>query len=282
MGAVGKKYLPLFSFRNMSNLLKHVLFLALEILKINAFFRLLNRGKVKVLMYHSISIPGQYFTNAVSPESFSRQISYLRRNFAMLRITQNGDFIGYDRNRVNILLTFDDGFIDNYNIAAKVLVKNDVYGIFFLIADCLSNGSPPWFINTSSNYKLCESHNTLNAQQAKELILMGHAVGSHSLSHLNFADLTLESGIHDALASKKQIESLLGFEITSFSFPWGKFIDGQPVILSRYFRRVFTTKHGFNSIGDNVFYRNEVAGFFHMCATASGALDFISFWKARK
>ena len=261
----------------MKLILKGIFFFCLEWSGVNAYFRYKNRGKIKTLMFHSISPPGLFFNNAVSADSFTRQMSYLSKKYSILQLSQNGQLSGYSTNKVNVLLTFDDGFVDNYLVAAPILNNFKITAVFFVIAECLADGSPPSFIKSRQIEQANpDVYKTLTIPQAHGLLAMGMSIGSHGSRHPDYSKIAHEMGIQDAVDSKSFIEAALGVPVESFSFPWGRFQDKQTEILKTAYRRVFTTEHGFNALDDEVFFRNEVANYPHLCCTASGALDFFS------
>ena len=262
----------------MKFIFKGIFFFCLEWLGVNAYFRYKNRGKIKTLMFHSISPRGPFFDNSVSPESFTRQLLHLSKKYSILKLSQDGQLSGYCADKVNVLLTFDDGFVDNYLVAAPILNRFKITAAFFVIAECLVEGSPPSFIKLRQIEQANpDSYKTLTILQAQGLLAMGMSIGSHGGRHPDYSKLTPEMGIQDAIDSKSFIEAALGVPVESFAFPWGRFQDKQTEIIETAFRRIFTTEHGFNtSIDDKVFSRNEVANYLHLCCAASGALDFFS------
>ncbi|OHB46090.1 MAG: hypothetical protein A2178_00595 [Planctomycetes bacterium GWC2_49_10] len=260
----------------MRGILKCALFIALEYIGINAFFRFCNRGKIKVLMYHSISPPGPFFNNAVPESSFIRQLNYLSKHYAILKLSQDGQFSGYAPKKVNVLLTFDDGFRDNYTTASLILSRLGLSGVFFVIAECLQNGSPPLFIKSRlGQLPETNAYRTLTSSEAQEMIRMGMTIGSHGQHHSDYTKVTFEDGMKDALDSKSHIEKEVGMPVELFAFPWGKYQERHLVELMSAYRRIFTTHHGFNSRDDFVFHRNEIANTPHLWCATSGALDFL-------
>ena len=59
--------------------LKTIYFLLCEIFGLNLILRFINKGKIKVLLYHSISDRTDLFDNAVSSFEFKRHIKYLKK-----------------------------------------------------------------------------------------------------------------------------------------------------------------------------------------------------------
>ncbi len=259
----------------MISIFKKIFFFLLEHLKVNALFRKINKGRIKVLMYHSISDTGLHFDNAVSEYDFIKQINYLYKHYSVLKISQQGHISGYDLNKVNILITFDDGFKDNYTIAAKILARYQISGIFFVIGECFQNGSTPSFIKSKiSQSEENKAYKTLTANDAIEMINMGMTIGSHGQTHIDYSRHSLKDACYDALIAKSCIETQLGVPVELFAFPWGNFHAEHLAPCKNYYKRIFTTHHGFNKIDDKVFYRNEIANTFHLFCAASGALDF--------
>ena len=262
----------------MNRYLKRLFYYCLELSGCNALFRRRNKGRLKTLMYHSISPDGaSFFPNANSATDFERQLRYLKRHYALVGLTQDGEITGCRADRVNVLLTFDDGFRDNHEVAFPLLARHGVKGCFFLIADCLEQGSVPGFAHKYiAKSGVTKPYSTLTAAQAREMGEHGMTLASHGKAHLDYSKATVGEGVQDASEAKLLLERLLECEIGCFAYPWGRRQPGQTEELQGCYRRIFSTEHGFNDPGERLLGRNEVSGFFHMCAASSGALDFFA------
>jgi len=259
----------------MKLFIKKFFLIALEILLVNKSFRHLNRGKIKVLLYHNLADSRQHFANAINKKSFRRQLEYLKNNYNIVRISQEGEWIGLSDDKVNILMTFDDGFINNYEVVLPILVEFGIHACFFLISDCIEEGNVPHFAQKSySDSNRSPEFRTVNRAQVKEMFEKGMTIGSHSSSHEDFSKLDLEKAWKEASQSKQEIESLLATKVECFAFPWGFYKEEQLARIKKLFRRVFIVEHGFNLKDDHVFHRNEVDGYYHMFGAASGSLDW--------
>ena len=226
-------------------------------------------------MYHSISRTGLYFNNSVSEADFISQVNYLSKYYSVLKVSQQGEFSGYDPKRVNVLLTFDDGFRDNYTVAAQLLVRAGLSGVFFVLSECLHNGDIPSFIKSRFGHlALNQAYNTFTTIEAREMIQIGMTIGSHGQSHIDYSKHPFKDCSQDALEAKRDIEDEICMPVALFAFPWGKFQESQLDEFKGLYRRIFTTQHGFNCLDDFVFYRNEIANTPHLWCAASGALDF--------
>lgn len=260
--------------------MKTLLFQALEFSGMNALFRRLNRGRIKVLLFHNVTPGGRDFDNALAPEEFEAQLRHLKRHYNVLGIDQSGDWRGYRPDRVNVLISFDDGFINNLQFALPILEREGVPAVFFLIADCVATGSPPPFAEKYGSGDR-QAYRTIDAQGARALLDAGMTIGSHSLAHRDFSQLSDAEAQADATAAREKLRALLDTDIGLFAFPWGKHRPGQEQQMAALYWRVFLTDHGFAWPDDVVIPRNEVAGSMQLRAAASGALDSLKgAWKA--
>jgi len=95
---------------------------------------------VPVLMYHHVSPSAGMITT--SPENFTRQIAGLAR--AGYHSLTAGQFAGFLRGepvpKKSILLTFDDGYLDNYVYAHPVLERYGMHALLFLITGLIGEG----------------------------------------------------------------------------------------------------------------------------------------------
>jgi peptidoglycan/xylan/chitin deacetylase (PgdA/CDA1 family) len=258
--------------------MKRLFFQICERSGLNALFRQLNRGQIKVLLYHSISAPGGVFGNAVAPSEFRQHLHHLKRHYNVVGLGEDGRFVGARPDRVNVLITFDDGFVDNLHTAGAILHEEGLPAAFFIIADCMQTGAPPGFILTrmEAGQVIPTEVRTLDVPGVQSLMDLGMAVGSHGLKHVNYGSVHQEEALADAIESRSMMQSALGCQIRAFAFPWGKHRPGQPELLLKHFDKVFMTSHGFNKLNDRVFHRNEVADLAQMRCATSGALDFFS------
>lgn len=86
-----------------------------------------------ILMYHGISAdePNLFNRRHLSQKYFIRQIKFLKKHFGIISLDDY--FSGnYDYERSNFILTFDDGFLNNYLYAKPILERYKVPGTFFM------------------------------------------------------------------------------------------------------------------------------------------------------
>jgi len=132
--------------------------------------RFVHKGKVLILMYHrvlkdddediSFVQPGMYVTESV----FESQMKYLSTHYQMISMNDlleswHGRRLGTD-NRYCVV-TFDDGWLDNYSNAYPILKKYRIPATIFLTTSFI--GTNRWFWPDKAGYLLNnENHDFRN------------------------------------------------------------------------------------------------------------------------
>ena len=105
-----------------------------------------------------------------------------------------------------IIISFDDGNVNQYTNALPLLKKYNFKATFFIFT------SP---IGRSKNY--------LSWEQVKELADSGLEIGSHGKYHRILTKINSQELSQEIVGSKEIIEKNLGKEINIFSFPFGAY-----------------------------------------------------------
>jgi peptidoglycan/xylan/chitin deacetylase (PgdA/CDA1 family) len=111
------------------------------------------RDSLLVLNYHRIGNaeddlfdPGVFSATA---EEFDNQIAYLKRRLSLVTLDEALAFLdgtSEDKTpRCRVLMTFDDGYLDNYEIAYPILRSQGVQGVFFLTTGMVGSCELPWW-----------------------------------------------------------------------------------------------------------------------------------------
>lgn len=195
-----------------------------------------------ILLYHRISdSKNDENLLCVSPKNFKSQLKELKKKY---RFITPEEFVDSILNKIILkntaLITFDDGYLDNLNIALPILESEKVPAIFFI-----STG----FLLSQKHYFWDKFKNSQNRpMNQKELIKLSTSryayIGAHTHNHLRLADLVYSQQEQEILKSKNILEKLLNQKIKYFSYPFGHpeyFNQDSIDIVKKYFIVVFTS-----------------------------------------
>ncbi len=202
---------------------------------------------VSVLMYHSVDNNNVFFT--VSPENFKKQMNRLfKSHYRVIRLDELIDVLekGEKMPKKTVVLTFDDGYKDNYTNAWPILRKYNFPAIIFLTVDLVGRE-----ISNSQNSSLP----ALNWQEAKEMSNSGLIeFGSHSLTHPKLDKMDILKAEKEIIISKKIIEDKMGKECLYFSSPKGRYTpEIIEVVKESGYRACLGISGGFVKKGDNLY-----------------------------
>jgi peptidoglycan/xylan/chitin deacetylase (PgdA/CDA1 family) len=102
-----------------------------------------------VLSYHRVQAePFGYRDIAISPRTFRAHLGYLqRRGYRFLSLQEYGEYLAGDRALEcdSVLITFDDGYRDNYTNALPALEAFGIPAAVFLCTGPLDSGTALWW-----------------------------------------------------------------------------------------------------------------------------------------
>lgn len=181
------------------------------------------RRDIPVLMYHRVIESDDekgYYDTFVTKENFEKQMKYLKKNNyepIFFKDIKNGEY----KNRFskkNVIITFDDGYRDNYKIVLPILKKYNFKIVLFLITDCDHN---KWDVEAEGREKE-KRFPLMTKAEVQELINSGLVeIGGHTSHHLNMPSIDREILKEDLISSKEKLEKLTGEKLVSFAYPWG-------------------------------------------------------------
>ena len=105
------------------------------------------RGGLIVLTYHSFCTDwprGPFQSQPI--HRFERQIAFLKKNFNLVSLEHALKCLqqGQVDEKPWVVITIDDGFVDNYTHARPVLQRYGVPATVFVATDFIDTGRPPW------------------------------------------------------------------------------------------------------------------------------------------
>jgi len=169
-----------------------------------------------ILLYHSIDDSMSLIS--VSPSCFLQQMKYLKeKNYNTLTLTEYCQVLLTNQSFPprSVVITFDDGFENNYRVAFPILSKFGFKATIFLTIDYM--GKECSWERTIDIPKLP----MMSWDQVEEMSESGMEFGSHGNTHARLTDIPLGECKEEIVRSKSTIEKTLGKEIRSFCYPYG-------------------------------------------------------------
>ena len=141
----------------------------------------------------------------------------------------------------SILITFDDGYMDNYTNAFPILKELNMSATVFVITSGIDNG---YYMSSS---------------QLKEMSDNGIDIESHTVNHLHLNQLSYEKQLEELKNSKDKLKSIIKKEITTVAYPFGDFNDNtKKAVKDAGYTLAFTTNRGYADRDDSAIMLNRI------------------------
>lgn len=175
------------------------------------------KNEIPIIYYHRIaknmSDAGKHGI-FVTEKQFEDHLSYLKRvGYKTITFEQALQIKKDCTPGKFVIITFDDGYEDNYTLAFPLLKKYEFTAIIFLVAQLEYNS----WDEKSSEPEL----KMMNQEQISEMMEYGIEFGSHTLTHADLTKISLEEAKRELIESKKILKVKVGQEIFTFAFPYG-------------------------------------------------------------
>lgn len=162
---------------------------------------------ITALCYHEVAPDRESDHMNVKPEIFRRHIrEFKEAGYVFIHV---GDLENHAAGLAPLpekalLITFDDGYADNYNYAYPVLREEQVPGTFFVVSSTIGK------------------ENRMTAGQLREMQANGMKIGSHTVNHENLSNMSAKEVDFELRTSKETLENILGEPVFALAYPGGK------------------------------------------------------------
>ena len=176
-----------------------------------------------MLLYHKVDEipPGVRHPEIyVPPARFAAQLALLRR-LGMHTITL-ADYVAYRRGERAlpprpVVLTFDDGYRSNYEVAFPILQSFRCQATIFVVSSLLG-GRNVWDPDEPQEPLLERCH-------VREMQRAGIDFQSHTRTHARLTAVSPERALCELRRSRCELEQALGAPVCGVAYPWGAYDD---------------------------------------------------------
>lgn len=198
---------------------------------------------VPVLAYHKVSNDDSIYS--IDPDLFERQLQYLAENgYTTLTLSQLSAGLNEPETLPPkpVVITFDDGYTDNYTTALPIMKKYGMRGAIFITTDRV--GQP--------GYLTWEQINTLQSY--------GIDIGSHTISHRPLPSIPSAEWQQEIRVSKAMLDQNLAKPITFLAYPHGAYTSSMlSFIKESGYQGAFTGATGLNFKNNNSYELKRIS-----------------------
>lgn len=173
------------------------------------------RLHVPILMYHYVSeLPEDADALrrglTVTPAQFAVQLNYLKQagyetiTFGQLEAALNR---GAELPKKPIILSFDDGHIDHFEVVYPMLQAFDYVGTFFIVTGYIDAGLPGY----------------INWEQVQIMARDGMDIQPHTKNHVDLRERTQDFLVYEIMGSRESILHYTDSDGIALSYPAGRY-----------------------------------------------------------
>lgn len=173
---------------------------------------------MSVLCYHSVC-DAWNSPLAMGSDRFADQCARIASRFETVGVSKAISHI--DRRgqlpRGMSVLTFDDGFRDNFDVALPTLRRYGLPATLFIVAASVDGDYAVDWVDDPPDFPL----ETLDRDQIQTLVAEGMTIGSHSLHHKDLTTLDFDTCVADLSESREILEEVTGGPVPYLAYPRG-------------------------------------------------------------
>ena len=180
----------------------------------HAAFQAAGAPAVRVMAFHSVH-PVDWHPVAVNPANFAAQADILNADAELLSVQDLVDVLGGSRSfpACGAVLTFDDGYADNLDYAAPILVERGIPFCVFVTLD---------YIDSDVRLPGARLNHYLDRHALRRISAMpGATIGVHGATHCRLKGLDQGRLRAEIIDAGTRLEDLTGRPARFFSFPFG-------------------------------------------------------------
>jgi len=244
------------------------------------------KPRLRVLLYHDIA-PWEM-------DHFSAQLQWLAKRWTFLSPVQFEAIItgNMPLRSDSVLLTFDDGFKSNHQVARDVLNPMGIHALFFIVPHFAAINSPrdarEFIVKHIYPNRLLtnipDHWTNMTWHDIQDLVHQGHTIGSHTLTHARLSEINDPEHLeYEIMQSANLLEDYLGMQVDHFAYTFGdvaSFSHDALRIALRRFKFIYSGLRGVNNCAlgiQSVIRRDSVSAsdsLFLLGSFLEGTADF--------
>jgi peptidoglycan/xylan/chitin deacetylase (PgdA/CDA1 family) len=246
----------------MSHLMSHAMSLPIKTLLGHSLFAmglhvLLLRSTATIVAFHRV-LGHESDAISVDVATFERYCRYFKRHFNVIALRdliyrfEHGGHL--DR---HLAITFDDGYLDNFENALPVLERLGLPATFFIVSGWIGSDVVPWW-----DQKHGAHYDWMTWEHVRQLHRRGFEIGVHTRNHVDLGQTSAADAWPEIYGAREDIENEIGAPVESFAYPYGgerQMNDGNlSLVRAAGFRCCCSAHGGLNPAGADPFRLRRV------------------------
>jgi peptidoglycan/xylan/chitin deacetylase (PgdA/CDA1 family) len=117
----------------------------------------------------------------------------------------------------SLVITFDDGYLGNYEIAVPILQKLGIPATFFVVSGFIGSMTVPWW-----DRDLPQHPGWMTWDQLRSMARAGFEIGGHTRTHVDLGKVAGSEATDEIVGCRADLERELGVVPQHFAYPYGQ------------------------------------------------------------
>ena len=181
--------------------------------------------RVPVLCYHSVNSKLNDECDPIDPGLFEEHLRYIKENHTVISFRHFAEGLVYGTKvpKNAVVITFDDGYRDNYEVAYPLLKKYEAHATIFVVSG---------FVNKEVDLVGVPGWEAMSWDQLRELDKSAFVeIGAHTDTHPILSSLEPQNAEYEIGHSREELSKKLGRDVDLFAYPNGQGADISPSAL---------------------------------------------------
>jgi peptidoglycan/xylan/chitin deacetylase (PgdA/CDA1 family) len=170
-----------------------------------------------VVVFHRVHAGAESDDMALSMAEFQSYCTFFKRYFNVVPLrTMVEQMKCGSIQQLQLAITLDDGYMDNYEFAAPILKSLGLPATFFVVTQYIGTEVVPWW-----DLKANTVYPWMTRDQVLWLYRQDFDIGSHTRTHADLGVIAGNQAAQEILGARHDLEALLGGTIDLFAYPYG-------------------------------------------------------------
>lgn len=181
-------------------------------------YRLLLRDRAIIALFHRVDdrLAGNPISCTTAGfrafcDFFDRYFRVVALETLLIKLRRGEDITGH------LVITFDDGYRDNFETAASELERRRLPACFFIATEFIGSTRVPWW-----DAELGIASRWMSWDEVRALSERGFEIGAHTMNHVDLGIVEGDDAVREIVGSRHRLARELGDATTLFSYPFGR------------------------------------------------------------